>query len=108
LFIEADRLLDLVVRHRAHAELDTVVTEDAENARLPDPQRARQLSARHTTLVVGNDPGDRLLGESVFQAVQAVPLVFGGTPSAGALDTLTHSAQGGRCSGMSSQHLHKT
>lgn len=62
LLVEAHRLPDLVVRHRTHAELDTVVTEDAEDARLPDPQRARQLSARHTSLVVGDDPGDRLLG----------------------------------------------
>lgn len=108
LLVEADRLLDLVVRHRTHAELDTMVTEDAENACLPNSQRARQMSARHTALVVGDDPGDSRLGESVLQTVQAVPLGFGSTPLPSALNQLAHAVQGGSCSGMSSQHLHKT
>ena len=56
-------------------------------------ERARQLSDRHTALVVGDDAGDSRLGESVLQTVQAVPLGFGGAPLPGALNTLTHAAQ---------------
>ena len=83
-----------------------MVPEDTENACLRDPQRARQLSTRHTAPVVSDDLGDGLLGESVLQTVQAVPLGFRGAPPPGALNTLTHPAQGRRCSGMSSQQLH--